>query len=71
MKVIASLLVCIILTPAMIQALTLADITHNSSEILYANPAAGEIRVKIKKGAATVSAAGYVNELFHKHFLLC
>lgn len=53
MKGIVSLLICILLTPAMIQALTLADITHNSSEILYANPAAGEIRVKIKKGAAT------------------
>lgn len=38
--------------PVLLQGLTLADITHNSGEIMYANPVSGEIRVKVKKGAA-------------------
>lgn len=33
-------------------ALTMTDITHNAGEIFFANPVAGEIRIKVKKSAA-------------------
>lgn len=39
--------------PSLTGALTLSDITHNSSEIFYANPVSGEIRFRARKASAT------------------
>jgi glycosidase len=45
--------VIILFLPGFTRALNPADITHNSGEIFYANPVAGEIKIKTKKGAIT------------------
>jgi len=48
-KIVAAFLLFLPMTTT---ALNLADVVHNSSEVFYANPSGGEIRIRVKKGMA-------------------